>query len=68
MDSLHKAAGNRHLGEHVMKLDPVIASICAGWPKLVDTSRAQGLGLPIENTLEEIVEQYMEDYLTEPAS
>lgn len=68
MDSLHQAAGNRHLGEHVMKLDPVIATICSGWPQKADTSRAQALGLPMESSLEEIVTHYIEDYLTESAS
>ena len=68
MDSLPKAAGNRHLGEYVMKIDPAIATICSGWPKKVDSTRAQQLGLPIENSLEEIVEHYIEDYLTGPAS
>lgn len=63
MDALKNAAGNRHLGDHVMKKDATIAAICAGWPKLADTSRAQALGLPIEGSLEEIVTQYIEDYL-----
>ena len=68
MDSLHNAVGNRHLGEHVMKRDSAIATICAGWPKKADTSRAQELGLPMENSLEEIIAHYIEDYLQESAS
>ena len=68
MDSLHNAVGNRHLGEHVLERDPVIATICSGWPTHVDSSRAQELGLPIEESLEEVVLHYIEDYLTETAS
>lgn len=65
MDALKNAAGNRYLGEHVLKKDDTIAAICAGWPKKADTSRAQKLGLPIESSLEEIVAHYIEDYLQE---
>lgn len=65
MNALKNAAGNRHLGEHVMKKDETIAAICAGWPKKADTSRAKQLGLPIESSLEEIVTHYIEDYLQE---
>lgn len=63
MDALKNAAGNRHLGDHVMKKDATIAAICAGWPKKADTGRAQELGLPMESSLEDIVTQYIDDYL-----
>lgn len=63
MDALKNAAGNRHLGEHIMKKDETIAAICAGWPQKADTSRAVELGLPMENSIEEIVAAYIEDYL-----
>lgn len=63
MDALHNAAGHLTLGQHVIKPDPDIAKICAGWPKAVDGSRALSLGLPVESTIEEIVEYYVADYL-----
>ena len=63
IDALKKAAGNRHLGEHIMKKDEQIVAICSGWPKKVDTSRAQELGLPMDSSIEQIVHDYIEDYL-----
>lgn len=63
MDALKNAAGNRHLGEHVMEKDDHIAAICAGWPKKVDTQRALDLGLPMDSSIEQIVHDYIEDYL-----
>jgi len=63
MDALKNAAGNRHLGEHVMEKDDQIVAICSGWPKKVDTTRAQSLGLPMDDSIEQIVLDYVEDYL-----
>jgi nucleoside-diphosphate-sugar epimerase len=63
MDALKNAAGNRHLGEHVMEKDDQIVAICSGWPKKVDTTRAQSLGLPMDDSIEQIVLDYIEDYL-----
>ena len=63
MDALKNAAGNRYLGEHVLQKDETIAAICASWPLKADTSRGQQLGLPIDDSLEEIVTNYIEDYL-----
>ena len=63
MDALINAAGHMPLGEHILQRDEHIASICAGWPQAVDASRAVSLGLPIESSLEQIVQYYIEDYL-----
>ncbi|OED36763.1 hypothetical protein AB833_25435 [Chromatiales bacterium (ex Bugula neritina AB1)] len=63
MDALKNAAGNQHLGEHVMEKDETIAKICAGWPQQADTTRGLSLGLPMESSIEEIVHCYIEDYL-----
>ncbi len=63
MDALKRATGNRHLGEHVLQKDQIISTICEGWPKYADTQRAQDMGLPIESCVEDIVTQYIADYL-----
>ena len=64
MESLKNAAGHLPLGEHIFQHDENIASICAGWPQAVDAERALALGLPMESSLEEIVEYYIEDYVS----
>ena len=63
MDALTQAAGNRHLGEHVLEKDPTIAKIVSGWPEKVNNERALQLQLPVDNSLEEIVSQYIDDYV-----
>lgn len=63
MDALKRVAGNRHLGEHVLQKDKVISAICESWPKRAQTSRAIDMGLPIDQSVDEIVGQYIEDYL-----
>ncbi len=63
MDALKRAAGNRHLGEHVLKRDEAIAAICESWPKHANTNRGLEMGLPMESSLDEIVTHYIEDYL-----
>ena len=65
MDALKNAARHLPLGDHIFQLDEQIASICAGWPQAVDAERALALGLPIESSLEDIVEYYIEDYLND---
>lgn len=63
MDSLKRAAGNRHLGEHVIQKDETISRICEGWAQKADTSRAEKLGLPVDASIDDVVSQYIEDYL-----
>jgi len=65
MDALKNAAGHLPLGEHIIQRDEHIASICAGWPQAVDAKRALALGLPIESSLEQIVDYYIEDYVND---
>ena len=61
--ALKRVAGNRHLGEITVAPDPFIETICAGWPKDSAHERALELGLPKEETLDEIVAYYIADYL-----
>lgn len=63
MDALKRVAGNRHLGEHVVQRDETISAICETWPKKTDGSRAKRLGLPIDESVDDVVAQYIEDYL-----
>ena len=63
MDALKRAAGNRHLGEHVLERNEAIATICEGWPKHADTQRGLAMGLPMESSIDDIVTHYIEDYL-----
>ncbi len=63
MAALKNAAGNRHLGEHVLEHDAVIAKIVSGWPEQTDNSRAIKLGMPLDDSLEAIVHHYIDDYI-----
>jgi nucleoside-diphosphate-sugar epimerase len=51
------------LGEITVEPDPFIERIVATWPRDAAYERATALGLPRENSLDEIVEAYIEDYL-----
>ncbi len=63
MDALKNVAGNRHLGEHIIKHDAVIDKIVKGWPEQTNNERAIALGLPLDNSLEDIVQHYIDDYV-----
>ncbi len=63
IDALRRVAGDRPLGRIGVEPDPFIERICAGWPKDAGFERALELGLPREETLDEIVAYYIEDYL-----
>src|SRR4051812_43112250 len=63
IESLNKVAGKRKLGKIDVKPDNFVMSIVAGWPTHLDASRAKALGLPKDETLEDIIRAYIEDYL-----
>ena len=63
IDALKAAAGHRSLGEITVKPDPFIEQICAGWPQDCEHSLATSLGFTKEESLEEVVSYYIEDYL-----
>lgn len=63
MNALKNLAGNRHLGEHVIERDETIATIVASWPTQTDNNRALKLGMPLDNSLETVVQYYIDDYL-----
>ena len=51
------------LGPLVEAFDPRIQGIVSGWAEAVTAPRALALGLPHPPTLEDIIRQYLEDYL-----
>lgn len=63
MTALKNVAGNRHLGEHIIEPDESIATIVSGWPTQIDNNRAMKLGLPVDSSLEAVVQDYIDDYL-----
>ena len=63
IDALKAAAGHRSLGQITVKPDPFIEQICAGWPQDCEHSLATSLGFTKEESLEEVVSYYIEDYL-----
>ena len=63
IESLKRVAGDRPLGEIRIEPDPFIEAICATWPQDTYYERATAIGLPREQSLDEIVAAYIEDYL-----
>ena len=61
--ALRRVAGNRPLGEITHQPDPEIAAIVATWPVATEFARAGALGLPVEDSLDDIVRAYIEDFL-----
>ena len=61
--ALRRVAGNRHLGEITHQPDAAIAAIVATWPVATEFARAGALGLPVEDSLDDIVRAYIEDFL-----
>ena len=61
--SLKRVAGNRHLGEIRVELDPVIERIVETWPTALNFDRARKIGLPLDKDIDSIVRAYIQDYL-----
>ena len=53
----------KYLGEIKPEPDPFIEAICATWPLDMEFERAKSLGLPRDDSLDDIVRGYIEDYL-----
>jgi len=66
IESLHRVAGTRRLGEIVVEPDPRIEAIVATWPAELDSARALALGLPCDPDVDSIVRAYIEDFVDEP--
>ena len=63
MASLERVAGSRAVGKISVSPDPFVENICATWPQDAVYDRAIALGLPREQSLDEIVEYYICDYV-----
>lgn len=61
--ALKRVAGNRHLGAITDAPDPVIQRICSGWAPHATADRAADLGLPKNPPLDDVVREYIEDYV-----
>ena len=63
IEALHRVAGDRALGAISVEPDRFIVEICESWPAASDATRAAALGLPGEDSLDDIVRHYIDDYL-----
>jgi len=63
VESLRRAAGGRPLGRIDVEVDPRIEAIVRTWPLAATFERATRLGLPRDESLNAIVEAYIEDHL-----
>ena len=62
VDGLYRVAGNRALGKITSAPNADIQKICDGWPKWALANRALDHGLPANNSIDEIIHTYIEDY------
>ncbi len=67
LDALDAVAGEKGLkaGAVDAKPEPRVEAIVGSWPLAMDATRAQALGLPVDEGLEQIVRDYLEDHLSE---
>jgi nucleoside-diphosphate-sugar epimerase len=64
VESLLRFAGDRRLGKVTIEPDPVIERIVGTWPLFTSSERALALGLPHDDSLDEIVRAYIDDYVS----
>ena len=62
-EALKRVGGNRRLGAVIDAPDPAIQRIVGSWPGHARADRAAALGLPANPPLDEVVRQYIEDYV-----
>lgn len=58
------AAKGIGLGPITPRPDPAIEAIISSWPLAMDDARARSLGLPGDESLERVIEDYIEDFGT----
>jgi D-erythronate 2-dehydrogenase len=62
METVAAARGIKS-GDVVDQPDPLIQTIISGWPTEIDSSRGLALGLPQDQSLEQIIEDYIDDFM-----
>jgi nucleoside-diphosphate-sugar epimerase len=61
VESLARVGDDRHLGRVTIEPDPVIQAIVRTWPTFTSFERALALGLPRDESLDDVVRAYIED-------
>jgi hypothetical protein len=62
IESVRRVAGDRRLGAIELRPDPEIERIVRTWPLYAAADRALALGLPRDESLDEIVREYVADF------
>jgi hypothetical protein len=63
LETLERAGRSRRLGRVTVAPDPRVEAIVQTWPLEAHADRALALGLPRDESLDEIVAAYMADHL-----
>ncbi len=61
--ALRKVAGDKVVARITRNADPAIVRIVDGWPRNLETKRAEGLGFKAESSFEEIIRIHLDDEL-----
>ena len=64
VDSVRRVAAGRPLGEITVAPDPDVGAIVDTWARRSSSERALALGLPRDESLDDIVQAYIEDHVT----
>ena len=64
IEALERVAAGKgiELGPITPCPDPAINAIISSWPLAMDDARARALGLPGDESLDRVIEDYMEDF------
>ena len=65
IEALERVASEKGigLGPITSRPDPAIEAIISSWPLAMDDARARSLGLPGDESLERVIEDYIEDFM-----
>jgi len=63
IEAVQRVSADRNLGKITIEPDPFIVNICKTWPLDAEFARAKALGMPSDSGLDEIIRDYIEDYL-----
>lgn len=64
IESLRRVADDRPLGSISVEPDPETQRIVDSWPIELDSARAQALGLPADDSVDDMVRAYIEDFVS----